>query len=403
MPLSSDRTALVSFRVPFTWSAALALGCLAACRNASDSGPVGQSIAPSTVGSNGCSGVEPVLTPATVPVTVTVPSWTIAASSQIAAAAGSELLYASGANGTVVAIDVSGVSPTTTSLVSAGAIGALLALEGVSGSPQLSGLAVLDASTLLVVESTSNTILSVDRTTPNTIGFWAGQPNNVPGFADGAATGSAGLARFSFSEGTQICPTGDASQRVFVADAGNHAVRLIDADGSVVTIAGGGTALFNDGDLSSTFFDTPTGLAVSCDDHLFVSERGANGFGNRLRALSLGAASPFGGFFGESTTLAGDGVNATTGGASLTAAQLAHPVAPVISEGGVVFWIDSGTGVLRRRNSDGSCDCALHADCASAVIASDFPAGHAFSMALTSAGKLFVLDATAGTLWRVNP
>lgn len=383
--------------------AGLALLALGACRNASGDQTAASAILPSTEGVNGCAGASPAVTSASVPATVAVAGWTIGASSQIAAARGSEILYATGDNGTVVAIDTDAAPLTATSLVGAGALDALLALSGVSGAAEISGIAVLDASTLLVVESTSNTLVSVDRTTPNTIGFWAGLPSNVPGFADGAATGGAGLARFSFSEPTQICPTGDVPQRVFVADAGNHAIRVVDASGFVSTLAGAGSAAFNDGSLGSTFLDTPTGIAVSCDNRLVVTERGASGFGNRLRALSIGAPSPFGGFFGSSATLAGDGTNATTEGAALTGAQLAHPVAPVVATDGVVYWIDSTTGVLRRRAADGTCDCPLNADCASALPAGDFPPGHAFSMALTEGGKLFVLDATAGVLWRVNP
>ncbi|MBK7877942.1 MAG: hypothetical protein IPJ77_19870 [Planctomycetes bacterium] len=261
---------------------------------------------------------------------------------------------------------------------------------------------MLDTDTLLVQERTSNTLLSVDRTTPNTIGFWAGEPNPVPGFADGAATGTAGRARFSFTESSAICPTGEAVPRVFVADPGNHALRVVE-DGFVRTLTGQGIALFADGDLSAAFFDTPTGLAISCSSTLVVSERGANGFGQRLRSITVGAASPFGGFFGSVATLAGDGTAATTEGPALLGAQLAGPVAPFLAEGGELYWIDSVTGVLRRRTVDGTCDCPLDVDCATAVTTPTFPAGHRFAMTETPDGVLYVLDATADTLHRVTP
>mgnify|MGYP000882278129 CR=1 FL=1 len=267
---------------------------------------------------------------------------------------------------------------------------------------ELPGIAVLDADTLVVAELTSNTLLTVDRTNADTVGFFAGEPNVVPGFADGLATGTAGRARFSFTEPAQLCPTGDAPPRVFVADPGNHAVRVVSGN-SVRTVSGGGTALFSDGDLGAGFFDTPTGVVVTCDDRLLVSERGANGFGNRLRLLSIGASSPFGGFFGSVSTLAGDGTNATTAGPSLAGAQLARPVAPHLCASGEIYWIDQDTGVLRRRLADGSCDCPLHMDCADAVTTPDFTPFHAFSLAETAGGKLYVLDATIGSLVRVTP
>src|SRR5262249_33114678 len=151
-------------------------------------------------------------------------------------------LYATGTNARIVAIDVSGASPMEASVVGAGTVATLLTGEGISDAPQLSGLAVFDAQTLLVIDQTSNTILSVDRLTPDSVQFFAGEPSTTPGFADGLATGSKAPARFSFGQPTQLAPSGDASRRVFVADVGNHAVRVIDALGRVITVAGRGTA-----------------------------------------------------------------------------------------------------------------------------------------------------------------
>lgn len=384
-------------------SLVLALPFVSACRNASgDSGNAGATLVPNAAGMNGCSGPAQVFTPPQATSTVTLTTFAATDDSSLAAAGDAELLYATGANATVIAIDVGGVTPVETTLVSSGAVAALLTLSGITDPPVLGALAVLDADTLIVQERTSNTLLSVDRVTPNTIGFWAGEPNVVPGFADGAATGTAGRARFSFTESSGLCPTGEASPRVFVTDPGNHAIRVVE-DGFVRTVAGQGSALFADGSLASVFFDTPTGLAFSCSNGLIVSERGANGFGNRLRTLSVGASSPFGGFFGSTATLAGDGTAATTEGASLAGAQLAEPVAPFVTSTGELYWIDAATGVLRRRALDGTCDCPLSIDCATAVGAPPFPAGHRFALTETPGGVLYVLDATADVLHRVTP
>lgn len=374
---------------------------LAACRNA-DGGGSSAALVPNAAGMNGCSGPAQTFTAPQLPAAVALLTFAASESSALAAAGEAELLYATGANATVVAIDVSGATPVEEELVTAGAVAALLATAGIAAPPELGAVAVLDADTLIVQELASNTLLSVDRTTPDTLAFWAGEPNTVPGFADGAATGSAGRARFSFTESSALCPTGETPPRVFVADPGNHAVRVVQA-GLVLTVAGGGVALFDDGNLSQTFFDTPTGLTLSCSSGLIVSERGANGFGNRLRALSVGAASPFGGFFGDSNTLAGDGTAATTAGPSLAGAQLAAPVAPFTTSTGETYWIDSATGVLRRRAANGDCDCPLAVDCATAVGAPEFPAGHRFALVETPGGVLFVLDATDDVLWRVTP
>lgn len=393
-----------SRRILFWLSLALSL---CACRNSKGGTTGAQPILPNTQGSNGCSGPDQVFSAPQAPAAVALTTLVIGPLSQITAAAGGELLYATGANATIVSIDLSGATPVEEVIVPSGSgVGTaaeLLATAGILAPAQLSGIAVLDADTLVVMEHTAHVLLSVKRLTPHTIDFFAGQPNAIPGFADGLARGTAGLARFSFVVPSQVCPSGDALQRVFVADAGNHAVRVVGADNVVRTIAGSGVALFADGALSQSFFDTPTGLSIACSGLLVVSETGVSGFGNRLRALEIGATSPFGGFFGSATTLAGDGTDATTQGPSLAGAQLARPVSPLATAQGDIYWIDSATGVLRRRKLDGACDCPLSADCASAVAAGEFPAGHAFSLTETTGGKLFVLDATAGVLYRVTP
>jgi hypothetical protein len=246
----------------------------------------------------------------------------------------------------------------------------------------------------------------IDRLPPNQVAFYAGQPNETPGFADGLAQGAALLARFSFGTPTQLCPTGDVPPMVFVADAGNHAVRLVAADTQgtlhVTTIAGNGTPFFSEGDLSQTLFDTPTGLSAACSGALVVSERGGNGAGQRVRQLEIGQPSFLGGFLGTSTTLAGDGTDATTAntqGPPPLPAQTAGPVSPLVTSAGEIYWIDSNTGVIRRRDLAGNCDCPLAADCAAAVLTPDFPAGHAFCLTQTSSGILFVMDATDGVLY----
>ena len=78
-------------------------------------------------------------------------------------------------------------------------------------------------------------------------------------------------------------------------------------------------------------------------------------------------------------------------------------MSPLVTEGGEVYWIDSGTGVLRRMKLDGFVDCPLASDCAAAVATPSFVPGHAFSLTQTRSGVLYVLDATDGVLYRVTP
>jgi hypothetical protein len=374
---------------------------MSACRDASDTTTTAeQPIVPSPFGSNGCSAPDVVFTAGSTPTPIVLTTLVTTSDSQICATRGSELLYATGSNGQIVAIDVSGPVASEIELVMPGRVATLLAGAGIVQPPRLSGIAVLDRSTLLVIERTSNTILAVARTSTDSVGFYAGQPNLVPGFASGLAEGQQGVARFNFDQPSMLAPSGDG--RVFVADPGNHAIRVVSA-GMVFTAAGLGTSGFNDGSLSSALFDTPTGITIACNQTLVVSECGANGFGNRLRGIQLGATNPFlGGLQGSVFTVLGDGTPATTGG-PVAGAQVDGPTSPFVSTGGELYWIDAASGVLRRARADGTVDCPLASSCASAVGAPTFAPGHLYSMAVTDSGTVFVLDASAGQLLRVAP
>lgn len=378
-----------------------------ACRNASSDGGSSSapSFPPSTVGASGCVGPNQVFSAPQTPVAVPLAMAVIGPYSQLTAAQGAELLYVTTANAKVFALDVSGATPVETELVGTGAVAFLLSVHGLAGTPQLSGIAVLDATHLVLVEHDSNTLITCDRVTPNTLGIYAGQPNETPGFADGLASGSSSVARFSFDRPTQLATTGEVVPSVIVADVGNHALRLVTASPGVrvvTTLAGGGSFGYGDGSLASTAFDTPSGVTLACNQLVIASELGANGLGQRLRSVQISAANPFGGWFGTSDTVAGTGTAGTTEGSAATA-EVSGPVSPFVTSEGEIYWIDSTTGVLRRKKLDGSCDCPLSVDCASAVTTPNFPAGHAYSLTQTSSGVLYVLDATAGVLWRVTP
>lgn len=308
----------------------------------------------------------------------------------------------------MVELDFSGgLVPVETELVSAGAIAALYAGPsiGIVDPPEISGVAVLDATSLVVMEHTANVLLLVDRAIPDTIALFAGSPSTTPGFADGFALqvgmDPIPLARFSFSEPTQLAPTGETPVRIFINDVGNHALRIL-TGGTVTTLAGSGTPLFGEGALMDTFFDSPTGLSIGCNDALVITESNGVVAGNRVRRLTVGETSPLdGSLIGFSETLAGDGAALSTDGTG-TLASVGAPSSPVTTTGGDTYWIDATTGVFRRLVGE-VVDCPLAVDCATATGAPNFSVGAFTSLAQTEGGVLYALDGTAGTLFRITP
>ena len=392
----------------------LVLATLVGCRESATStaGSTSLPIEPNDEGASGCVGPDQTFTAGQVPSTVTLATLSIAPESQLAAARGGEVLYATGAGATVVQLDFTGGAvPVETTLVSAGVVATLYAQPdiGIVDPPVLSAITVLDADSLVVMEQTANVLLLVSRTTPDDVSLLAGQPSLLPGFADGFANDPGGpgsplpLCRFSFDRPAELVATGEMPPRVFINDPGNHALRQLDfTSGFVSTLAGSGAPFFEDGDLSQTLFDTPVGMTLACDDALVLSEASGSVAGNRLRRVTIGASNPFGGgLFGISSTLAGDGMDMTTEGVG-ELASLGSPASPFATASGELYWVDSTSGVLRRLSGE-MVDCPLHTDCATAVGAPNFSPGGVFSVTQTEGGVLYVLDATAGTLFRVTP
>jgi len=383
-------------------SSRVALGCLllvpfAACRNSSTSSSSSVvALLPSLMGTDGCNGDDQTFSVGQAFTTLALGTWTPGPLSQVAGARSADELFLTGAGATLVKVDVSG-APVETQLVGPGTVAALLDPLALGAAPLLSGVCVLDAEQLLVMEHTFNVVLMVSRSVPDTVSLFAGIPNEVPGMADGPAA----LSRFSFAEAAQLVPTGGG--RVLVADSGNHAIRSIE-DGFVTTLAGTGAPFFADGSLGASLFDTPSGLSVPCSGRLWITELGAAGAGgNRLRELELGQLIFFG-QLGSVGTLAGEGSPLTVEGVE-SLASLSAPMGLVTTAEGEAYFVDSGTGVLRRYDTlSGNVDCPLWIDCAAAVLGGGrFTQGGVVSLVSTDAGVLYALDASAGSLLRISP
>ena len=387
-------------------------------------GPV-NFIVPSKTGTNGCNGADQLFLNCTeldLGVALANAAPGISTLTRIAAAqSGPDLFYATATlsatgDSTVIELDLTDpANPVITNLIPVDTLDPFISdfFPGPGVQAKLAGIAVLDNDTVIVAELVSNTILAVGRSTPPILLHYAGLPSMAPKLIDGAARTTAGFALDAESE---LCPSEGGI--VFVADTGNHAIRVIaansplDPNALVVTATGMGPAGagFKDGDLMQAMFDSPTGLSAHCADRLIVSERGDNGTGHRLRTLMFTGFDPAMGMLtGSVLTEVGDGTPASVADVALMA-QTARPQAPVISSTGEVYWIDSLTGVLRRESTVGFVDCPLApgGDCTmlSSVCPSagpDFAPMASFSTAISGDGDLYVLQTGTTRLRRFGP
>jgi glucose/arabinose dehydrogenase len=90
--------------------------------------------------------------------------------------------------------------------------------------------------------------------------------NGKPGFADGKGA----LAQFNAPVGLAV----DRDGVVYVADTYNDRIRRIEPDGSVTTIAGSGQPDMADGKAGAAAFDTPSAIAVAKNGDLYIADTG---------------------------------------------------------------------------------------------------------------------------------
>lgn len=137
--------------------------------------------------------------------------------------------------------------------------------DGPGSEARFNGIAglTLDATgTLYVAEANGKRIRLID---PNgTVSTLAG--NGEIGFKDGAA------AQAQFNGPSDVAL--DQAGNLYVADLGNHSVRLITPDGQVTTIAGNGEAGNVDGAGNKAQFWFPQAIVVNQNGLIYVADSG---------------------------------------------------------------------------------------------------------------------------------
>ncbi len=193
------------------------------------------------------------------------------------------------------------------------------------------GVAVDGAGNIYVMDTSSQTIRLISP---------AGVVSTRAGTTGlgGRADGSGAAARFFYATGIAATSAGT----VYVADTGNHTLRVMTAAGSVGTLAGSvGQTGSADGSGSSALFAYPAGLAVDASGNVFVADHD----NSVIRKITPGGAvSTFAGAAG----LAGNADGA--GGA----ARFNDPTAVAVDGSGNVFVADAGNSTIRKITPDGS-------------------------------------------------
>jgi sugar lactone lactonase YvrE len=152
------------------------------------------------------------------------------------------------------------------------------------------GLVMDSAGNLIMSEHQGNRIrrVSYQGGDPSNAANWqvtllAGNSGSVTPTGGDVDSANGSLATFSNPLGLAM----DPASRVYVADAQNHRVRVVNSNGSVSTLAGGVSGDMPSGGYvdaagASARFESPVGVAVDSAGFVYVAETN----GNRIRLIS---------------------------------------------------------------------------------------------------------------------
>jgi sugar lactone lactonase YvrE len=131
----------------------------------------------------------------------------------------------------------------------------------------LRGIAIHPSGSVYVVDSGNHRIRCVTAAAPNDPGNVSVGPvaGGEPGYADSQ---NPRTARFKSPTDIAI----DALGNAYVTDTGNHCIRKIFPDGSVITLAGTGIAGTTDGPGNTAQFSSPNGIVVDAAGNLYVTD-----------------------------------------------------------------------------------------------------------------------------------
>ena len=196
---------------------------------------------------------------------------------------------------------------------------------GAAAEAQLSGpsgLALDDAGNLYVADASNNRVRRIDLAT--------GTIATVAGAMDDGEEAPAS-AQIAAPRGVAL----DADGNLYIADTGNHQVRLLDADGTTMAVAGAPGLGDGEPAIAARLF-VPRGITIDTDGTLYITDTGHN----RVRKIDTE---------GIITTFAGTGEQGDGGdGGAAVEAQLNRPGGLTIGPDGHVYIADSFNNLVRK-------------------------------------------------------
>ena len=205
----------------------------------------------------------------------------------------------------------------------------------------------------------------------------------------GSTDGTGAGARFNLTRGLAV----DATGHTYVADSDNHTIRKISPAGVVTTLGGlAGSPGTNDGNLLTSRFNFPDGLALDRAGNLFIADTG----NHSIRRISpAGIISTFAGR---------SGVPGSLNGAS-TVATFNFPSGLAFDGVGNLIVADSANHTLRKVAPDGTVSVFVGTPGSPGIAngtGADARFNNPLGLAGDASGNLYVADTASHTIRKVT-
>jgi uncharacterized protein (TIGR03437 family) len=126
-----------------------------------------------------------------------------------------------------------------------------------------------------------------------------------------------------------------ANGNVYFSDTENERLRVVTPDGIIHTIAGNGTAGYNDGPALQAEFSSPSGIALDASGSIYIADKG----NFRIRKLLPS---------GIVVTVAGSGIPGYSGNAAAANAEMYFPQGVFADSSGDVYIADTQNDLVRE-------------------------------------------------------
>jgi sugar lactone lactonase YvrE len=220
----------------------------------------------------------------------------------------------------------------------------------------------------------------------------AGNGNPTLGTSSGDA-GPATSAQLNFPTAVAVNATGD----IFISDTFSSKIRMVSASSHIInTVAGNGSSGFSgdNGQAVNATLNVPVGIAVDAANNLYIADRG----NNVIRVVSNGIIN----------TVAGQGGQEGFADGAGSSSLLKSPDDVAVDQAGTVYVSDSGNNRIRRIATDGARTVTTLAGTGAAVYSGDGgPASTAglnspTNITLSGAGTLFFVDNAFAAVRRIT-